>query len=88
MTMHFSSGDQIVSVIIPCLNEEEPIGQVVREVLAQNVDEVVARPAVHERICGENHRMPKPHEVRTLKMLDAVKHGFVAAKGDAGAAWQ
>jgi glycosyltransferase involved in cell wall biosynthesis len=39
--MHFSSGDRIVSVIIPCLNEEEPIGQVVREVLAQNVDEVV-----------------------------------------------
>jgi glycosyltransferase involved in cell wall biosynthesis len=39
--MHFSSGEQIVSVIIPCLNEEEPIGQVVREVLAQNVDEVV-----------------------------------------------
>jgi glycosyltransferase involved in cell wall biosynthesis len=39
--MHFSSGDQIVSVIIPCLNEEEPIAQVVREVLAQNVDEVV-----------------------------------------------
>jgi glycosyltransferase involved in cell wall biosynthesis len=39
--MHFSSGDQVVSVIIPCLNEEEAIAQVVREVLAQNVDEVV-----------------------------------------------
>jgi glycosyltransferase involved in cell wall biosynthesis len=39
--MHFSSGEQIVSVVIPCLNEEEAIGQVVREVLAQNVDEVV-----------------------------------------------
>jgi glycosyltransferase involved in cell wall biosynthesis len=39
--MHFSSGDHIVSVIIPCLNEEEPIAQVVREILAQNVDEVV-----------------------------------------------
>jgi glycosyltransferase involved in cell wall biosynthesis len=39
--MHFSSGDRIVSVIIPCLNEEEPIAQVVREVLAQDVDEVV-----------------------------------------------
>jgi glycosyltransferase involved in cell wall biosynthesis len=39
--MHFSSGNQIVSVIIPCLNEEEPIAQVIREVLAQNVDEVV-----------------------------------------------
>jgi glycosyltransferase involved in cell wall biosynthesis len=60
--MHFSSGEQIVSVIIPCLNEEEPIGLVVREVLAQNVDEVVVvdngstdrtatafRPAEHAR---------------------------------------
>jgi glycosyltransferase involved in cell wall biosynthesis len=41
VTMNFRSGDQIVSVIIPCLNEAEPIGQVVREVLAQNVDEVI-----------------------------------------------
>lgn len=31
----------IVSVIIPCLNEEEAIVEVVREVLAQGVDEVV-----------------------------------------------
>ena len=31
----------IVSVVIPCLNEEEPIADVVREVLAQGVDEVV-----------------------------------------------
>ena len=30
-----------VSVVIPCLNEEEPIAQVVREVLAQGVDEVI-----------------------------------------------
>jgi glycosyltransferase involved in cell wall biosynthesis len=28
-------------VVIPCLNEEEPIGGVVREVLAQGVDEVI-----------------------------------------------
>jgi len=31
----------IVSVVIPCLNEEDAIGNVVREVLAQGVDEVV-----------------------------------------------
>jgi glycosyltransferase involved in cell wall biosynthesis len=31
----------IVSVVIPCLNEEDAIGGVVREVLAQGVDEVV-----------------------------------------------
>jgi len=39
--MHFPSGDRFVSVVIPCLNEEAPIGGVVREVLAQGVDEVV-----------------------------------------------
>ena len=32
---------RIVSVIIPCLNEEIPIAAVVREVLAQNVSEVI-----------------------------------------------
>ncbi|MFA6266036.1 MAG: glycosyltransferase family 2 protein [Pseudolabrys sp.] len=30
-----------VSVVIPCLNEEEPIADVVREVLAQGVDQVI-----------------------------------------------
>jgi glycosyltransferase involved in cell wall biosynthesis len=31
----------IVSVVVPCLNEEDAIGAVVREVLAQGVDEVI-----------------------------------------------
>ncbi len=39
--MQFASGPKIVSVVIPCLNEEDPIAGVVREVLAQNVDEVI-----------------------------------------------
>jgi glycosyltransferase involved in cell wall biosynthesis len=39
--MRFSAGDEVVSVIIPCLNEEAPIANVVREVWAQNVDEVI-----------------------------------------------
>ena len=39
--MRFASGDCFVSVVIPCLNEQEPIADVVREVLAQHVDEVV-----------------------------------------------
>jgi glycosyltransferase involved in cell wall biosynthesis len=34
-------GDAQVSVVIPCMNEEEPIADVVREVLAQGVDEVI-----------------------------------------------
>jgi glycosyltransferase involved in cell wall biosynthesis len=39
--MKFASGDRIVSVIIPCLNEEEPISAVVQEVSAQGVDEII-----------------------------------------------
>lgn len=39
--MNLASGDVRVSVVIPCLNEEEPIADVVREVLAQGVDEVI-----------------------------------------------
>lgn len=39
--MQFPSGPKIVSVVIPCLNEEDPIADVVREVLSQNVDEVI-----------------------------------------------
>ncbi|MGA2999474.1 glycosyltransferase family 2 protein [Bradyrhizobium sp.] len=39
--MKFASGDRIVSVVIPCLNEEEPISAVVREVSAQAVDEII-----------------------------------------------
>lgn len=39
--MLFPSGPKIVSVVIPCLNEEDPIAGVVQEVLAQNVAEVI-----------------------------------------------
>jgi glycosyltransferase involved in cell wall biosynthesis len=39
--MQLSSARAIVSVVIPCLDEEEAIGGVVREVLAEGVDEVV-----------------------------------------------
>jgi alpha-1,6-mannosyltransferase len=35
------TGNAVVSVVIPCLDEEEPIAGVVREVLAQGVDEVI-----------------------------------------------
>ena len=34
-------GRRVITVIIPCLNEAEPIGDVVREVLAQDVAEVI-----------------------------------------------
>ena len=39
--MRLPGGDAIVSVVIPCLNEQEPIAGVVAEVLAQGVDEVI-----------------------------------------------
>jgi glycosyltransferase involved in cell wall biosynthesis len=39
--MRLRGGDAIVSVVIPCLNEQEPIAAVVAEVLAQGVDEVI-----------------------------------------------
>lgn len=39
--MRLGAIDTVVSVIIPCLDEEEPIAGVVREVLAQGVDEVI-----------------------------------------------
>lgn len=39
--MQLGAISAVVSVVIPCLDEEEPIAGVVREALAQGVDEVV-----------------------------------------------
>jgi glycosyltransferase involved in cell wall biosynthesis len=39
--MQLTGAQAIVSVVIPCLNEEEPIASVVADVLAQGVDEVI-----------------------------------------------
>lgn len=39
--MRFPSGDQIVCVVLPCLDEEEAIGPLVAEILAVGVDEVI-----------------------------------------------
>ena len=39
--MQLGDAQAMVCVVIPCLNEEEPIAGVVREVLAQHVDEVI-----------------------------------------------
>jgi glycosyltransferase involved in cell wall biosynthesis len=39
--MILAQGNPLVSVLIPCLDEAEAIGPVVREVLAEGVDEVV-----------------------------------------------
>ena len=52
--MQLAGVSAIVSVVIPCLDEEGPIAGVVREVLAQGVDEVIvvdngSRDATAER---------------------------------------
>jgi glycosyltransferase involved in cell wall biosynthesis len=39
--MQMPSGNPVVSVVVPCLNEEEAIGPLIAEILAQGVDEVV-----------------------------------------------
>ena len=39
--MKFRSGTEIVSVVIPCLNEAEAIGPLVAEILSEGVDEIV-----------------------------------------------
>lgn len=39
--MQFGTIHAVVSVVIPCLDEEEPIAGVVREVLSQGIDEVL-----------------------------------------------
>jgi glycosyltransferase involved in cell wall biosynthesis len=39
--MRLAGTQAVVSVVIPCLNEEEPIAGVVAEVLAQGADEVI-----------------------------------------------
>ena len=39
--MQFHAGSPFVAVVIPCLNESEPIADVVREIAAQGVDRVV-----------------------------------------------
>ena len=52
--MQIAGTSAIVSVVIPCLDEQEPIGGVVREVLAEGIDEVIvvdngSRDATAER---------------------------------------
>lgn len=39
--MMYPSGAEIVSVVIPCLNEEQAIGPLIAEILAEGVDEIV-----------------------------------------------
>jgi glycosyltransferase involved in cell wall biosynthesis len=66
--MKFPSGPKIVSVVIPCLNEEEAIGPLIAEIMAVNVDEVIvvdngSRDRTAERAKAAGARVvtePKP----------------------------
>jgi glycosyltransferase involved in cell wall biosynthesis len=40
-SMLLPTGNRHVAVVVPCLNESEPIGGVVREILSQGVDDVI-----------------------------------------------
>ncbi|HET7156258.1 MAG TPA: glycosyltransferase family 2 protein, partial [Hyphomicrobiaceae bacterium] len=78
--MQLGSINAIVSVVIPCLDEEEPIASVVREVLAQGVDEVIivdngSRDATATRARGAGARViSEPRR----------GYGFACAAGVAG----
>src|SRR6187549_3047639 len=78
--MQLGSINSIVSVVIPCLDEEEPIASVVREVLAQGVDEVIivdngSRDATATRARGAGARViSEPRR----------GYGFACAAGVAG----
>jgi glycosyltransferase involved in cell wall biosynthesis len=62
VTMQVAGTKAVVSVVIPCLDEEDPIGGVVREVLAAGVDEVIvvdngSRDATAERALAAGARV-------------------------------
>lgn len=60
--MQLAGANPVVSVVIPCLDEEAAIARVVREVLEQGVDEVIvadngSRDATAERAAGAGARV-------------------------------
>ena len=67
--MQLPSGSRFVSVVIPCLNEEEPIADVVREVLAQHVDEVI----VVDNGSTDRHRRARSLGRRSRRLRAAAR---------------
>lgn len=68
--MKLAFGEARVSVVIPCLNEEEPIGDVVREVLAQGVDEVVVADN------GSTDRTAAAAEAAGARVVSEPRRGY------------
>ena len=80
-----------VAVVIPCLNEAEPIAAVVREVLAQGVTEVIvvdngshdATPALVQRLMRDRSAWELAHgydevaEVESEALPIGLRHAAV-----------
>jgi glycosyltransferase involved in cell wall biosynthesis len=84
--MRFGAAEAIVSVVIPCLNEEAPIAGVVHEVIAQGVDEVIvvdngSTDATAPRAAAAGAKVV--HEPRR-GYGRACAAGVVAVRADAG----
>jgi glycosyltransferase involved in cell wall biosynthesis len=68
--MRLPSGQHFVSVVIPCLNEQEPIGGVVREILLQDVNEVVVVDN------GSTDRTSEEAERAGARVVSEPKRGY------------
>ncbi len=78
--MQLSGAAAIVSVVIPCLDEEGPIAGVVREVLEQGVDEVIvvdngSRDATAARARAAGARVVSQPERGYGRQRRAAVHG-------------
>ena len=67
-----------MAVVIPCLNEEEPIAGVVREVLAQGVDD---RDRRRQRLDRRNRRSAQPSRARMVVSEPRRGYGRACAAG-------
>src|SRR5260370_19753133 len=71
-SMLLPTGNRRVAVVVPCLNESEPIGGVVREILSEGVDDVIvvdngsALATAPECAAGGATRGRPPHKRHTL----------------------
>jgi glycosyltransferase involved in cell wall biosynthesis len=68
--MQLPGGTRTISVVIPCLNEEEAIGPVVRGVLAQGADEVVVVDN------GSNDRTGDRARAAGARVVDEPRRGY------------
>src|SRR5260370_17778840 len=83
-SMLLPTGNRRVAVVVPCLNESEPIGGVVREILSEGVDDVIVvdngsagRPAPPAAAAGATevrHPRPAPRGPRAPRVSSLPPH--------------